>query len=105
MTIGDNELERALREEEPYLDNGEFSRSVMGTLPPRKRPWRRSWRKQIVVVAAAIGVAASLPFIPDAMAQPIIGQVMASQWFVTVTVLCSLGLVASVSWWLFVARE
>ena len=105
MTIDDKELERVLREEEPYLDNGTFSRSVMRALPPRRR-WRRSaWRKKIVGTAAVLGLMASWPFLPSAMAQPVVGQAVASQWFVTVSVLFSLGLVAVISWWFLAAHE
>ncbi len=105
MTVDPNDwLENALSESESYLDNDDFSQGVMTSLPP-KRPRRRvSRRKRIVLGAGFAGLLCSLPFLPAALALPVVSQMLVNQWFLTVSVMAALAGVASATWWLLAVR-
>ena len=106
MKTDQNEwLEKVLSESEPYLDNENFSQRVMHALPAQKRRTRISQRKRIVILAGIAGVLCSLPFLSSFLALPMVGALVVSQWFVTFSVMVSLGGVAAASWWLLVVRE
>lgn len=64
-------LEKALKKEEPYIDNNGFSQQVIESLPRRKR---LSWRMKRRIVKGAVmlcglatvlGVAATMDIIPE----------------------------------------
>lgn len=103
MAKNDDWLETVLREDELYVDNDGFSRSVMAALPPR-RASRVTRRKKIVLAAGALGFGLSLPWLLQL--DPLVGTgLVDSAWFLTIALMASMGAVSMIAWWLFVVRE
>lgn len=98
-------LEKALNESEPYIDNEDFSRTVIRRLPAKKRKSRISRRKKTVAVAGLLGVLCSLPFLASAISLPDVNSLLGSQWFLTAFTMVALGGVALVSWWMLAVKE
>jgi hypothetical protein len=105
MPDNDDWLEEALNESEPYIDNEDFSRSVMRALPLRKRRTRISPRKKMVAAAGLLGMLCSLPFLSSAIAVPEVRFLLSTQWFLTVFTMIALTGVALVSWWMLAVKE
>ena len=59
-------LEKALREEEPYIPNEGFSARVLTTLPRHRRLSYRARRKLMKALSAAAGLAVALPILSGA---------------------------------------
>ncbi len=106
MASDEDWIESALREsEEPYVDNGTFSRDVMAALPRAKRRTRISRRKQIVFGSGCVGSVLTWPLVSGGMSYGTLLGFFASGWALTLGAMGMLAVVALSAWWLLAVRE